>query len=172
MRPVTRVQMALAAALGMALALALLVPLSQVPKLFDGDDAAGGVPSAEALPPPARVEIPRTGKPVNPPVARYPAASSATVRVPTDGTATAGEAPLRLSRARDAAGRALAADVSVEVLDQVSARSRVGDPNAATGFLLKPGGSTGAAPAKVDVTLDFSGFRAAFGGDYASRLRL
>ena len=176
MRPVPRVHMVLAAVLGVALAVALLVPLGRLPGLpglGGGGDRAGEVASTEALPAPARVAIPDTGEPVTPQAARFPAASESMVRVPREGAVDAGDAPIRLSQAVDAAAAPIEADVSVEVLDQAEVRARSGDPTAATGFLLVPvAGSDGVVPTKVDLRLDYSGFRTAFGGDYASRLRL
>ncbi|MFC3980082.1 polymorphic toxin-type HINT domain-containing protein [Streptosporangium jomthongense] len=119
-----------------------------------------------------------------PPAVSWPSPGTAVVELPApaDGTAKAapalaraGRSPIRLGPAVPVPGgdgRALAGGgpptVRVRVLDARAAdRSRIDG----LGVQLTPG-TAPSAPVRVPVEVDYSGFRYAFGGDWASRLRL
>ncbi|WP_173139643.1 RHS repeat domain-containing protein [Kibdelosporangium persicum] len=78
----------------------------------------------------------------------------------------AGDGPVRVSPA--AAGRGTPGRVRVEVLDQAASR-RAGVP----GLMFRIARADGVRDeGPIGVEVDYSGFRHAFGGDYATRMRL
>ncbi|MFE9689124.1 RHS repeat-associated core domain-containing protein [Micromonospora sp. NPDC005806] len=105
------------------------------------------------------------------PVVRWPAAATAEVAVPVGATRQqAGALPVRVGQpvrptAAKAGEPAISPDrVRIQVLDR-STTERAG----VTGLLV----TVGAARAgRVSVEVDYSSFRAAYGGDWASRLHL
>jgi RHS repeat-associated protein len=97
------------------------------------------------------------------PAAHWPQPGSADVVVTPGKSARAGHLPVELSGTGGAAGPAM--HVHVEVLDQATARALGG-----VGVALRLSGGSAAGP--VDVTVDYSGFARAFGGNLADRLRL
>ncbi|GAB7039657.1 MULTISPECIES: RHS repeat domain-containing protein [Catenuloplanes] len=94
----------------------------------------------------------------------WPGASSARVVLRDSGVARAGGAPVTVARA----SASLPSDLTVEVLD----RSRV--PAAwRDGVVLRVGGARGAtASGAATVSVDYRGFRHAYGGGWSDRLRL
>ncbi len=93
----------------------------------------------------------------------WPTAGAVTVDVTAGGSAKAGTLPVRVSPAAGASTRAAAPD-----LVEVAVRERTAD-----GLLLAVrlgDGKAGRAP--VTLTVDYSAFRDAYGGDWASRLSL
>ncbi|GIM93653.1 polymorphic toxin-type HINT domain-containing protein [Paractinoplanes toevensis] len=106
----------------------------------------------------------------------WPAAGAADVAVPGPATtaARAGQLPVRVSRpgtVRTTGKRATGAapaSVGIRVLDRASTE-RAG----VRGVLLQANrADRQTGDAAVDLTVDYSGFRTAYGGDWASRLRL
>ncbi|WP_239127221.1 RHS repeat-associated core domain-containing protein [Asanoa siamensis] len=125
-------------------------------------DADGGPVRHRAWPhtPQRRVAVP-------PP--SWPAAGTARVSLP--GTAQrqpvrAGGLPVHLDRAAGAAGERLSA-VGVRVLDRATAPQGWRD-----GVLLRVGAPASAATGTAELSVDYGAFRHAYGGDWASRLRL
>ncbi|RVU15111.1 RHS repeat protein [Streptomyces antnestii] len=102
------------------------------------------------------------------PKAVWPHPGTATVKVPARGKAGADGLPVRVGRAGGKSPNQARAPkgVRVQVLDQKTARAL-----GINGALLAVRSLDG-AKGKVDVSLDYSGFRHAFGGDWASRLTL
>ena len=93
----------------------------------------------------------------------WPTAGAVTVDVAAGGSAKAGTLPIRVSPAAGASTRAAAPD-RVEV----AVRERTAD-----GLLLAVRRADGKADrAPVTLTVDYSAFRDAYGGDWASRLSL
>ncbi|MFI6763436.1 polymorphic toxin-type HINT domain-containing protein [Micromonospora sp. NPDC050417] len=86
--------------------------------------------------------------------------------------AQAGRLPVSLGRAAGTAGERLS-ELTVEVLDRAQVSQRWDD-----GLLMRvaPAANTfavaGAADGAASLSVDYSGFRYAYGGDWASRLRL
>ncbi|WSB27164.1 RHS repeat protein [Streptomyces sp. NBC_01788] len=108
------------------------------------------------------------------PRSAWPEPGTATVTVPGSGAvkAKAGTLPLRVAshhgkgRNEAQAGELTQRRVQIQVLDQKAAKAA-----GITGVLLAVRPLQGDKGA-VDVTLDFSGFQHAYGGDWASRLTL
>jgi RHS repeat-associated protein len=110
------------------------------------------------------------------PTVSWPRTGAADVRLTAAGQA-AGKLPVRVAAApavspppdrasAAGAGSGSPASVRVEVLDRPA-----GDPS--TGMVLRVRRTDDvAAPGPVSLTVDYSGFRQAYGGDWASRLRL
>jgi len=169
---------------GIALGLAIALPLSlaqattaqAAPRLTgppprQHDRPVPGVdvvPAARAVPR-ADPRALRTG-----PAVSWPAAGVATVPVPAAaGTrARAGSLPVWVARPAPPAGTAtpaaVPAGVQVQVLDATAAQ-RAG----VTGLLVRLArADAGTAAGRVTLGVDYSGFRHAFGGDWASRLTL
>ncbi|MEU5946736.1 RHS repeat-associated core domain-containing protein [Micromonospora sp. NPDC047465] len=97
----------------------------------------------------------------------WPAAGAAEVRLAARA-APAGRLPVRLARGTASTGPAAPAAVRVEMRDQAAAR-RAGVAGVVFD-LRRADGSDSAGP--VTLTVDYSAFRYAYGGDWASRLRL
>ncbi|MFG2076267.1 RHS repeat domain-containing protein [Nonomuraea maritima] len=91
-----------------------------------------------------------------------------TVELTPGGAArtSAGSLPVGIAAAAGAKAKGAPERVKVEVLD----RARAPDVPGVALRLSRGQGATRGGPAKVE--LDYSGFRHAFGGDYAARLRL
>ncbi|MGX1907437.1 RHS repeat domain-containing protein [Streptomyces phaeochromogenes] len=103
------------------------------------------------------------------PKVSWPKTGTAVVAVPKSGTATvaAGDLPVRLGRAGGGTAKAAGPEkAQVQVLDRKTAKSLGVD-----GVVLAVRPTQG-TKGKVDVTVDYSAFRHAFGGDWASRLTL
>ncbi|MFF9347723.1 RHS repeat-associated core domain-containing protein [Streptomyces sp. NPDC014734] len=105
--------------------------------------------------------------------ATWPKAATATVDLPAEGTAEAGGTPVRIGRSatgKTASGRAASASgprqAQVQVLDQRAAGALGVD---GVVLAVRP---LDAVAGAVDVEVDYSAFRNAFGGDWASRLTL
>ncbi|MFI6596630.1 polymorphic toxin-type HINT domain-containing protein [Nonomuraea sp. NPDC050536] len=94
-----------------------------------------------------------------PPAVTWPKAGSAEVTIPASGMAQVSGLPVQVGAAADHLSSA-AAKVQVQVLDQTAARRAGVD-----GLLFTVG-------AQALVQVDYSAFRHAGGGDWASRLRL
>jgi RHS repeat-associated protein len=115
--------------------------------------AASAVRAAPVWPKPGR------GRVTVPPAGERGAGGSAPVPV--------GALPVRLAPASGSAATR-AADVTVELLDRAAVPKQWRD-----GLLLRVSGAQEtAASSAVKVVVDYRGFRHAFGGDWASRLRL
>lgn len=97
------------------------------------------------------------------PAPRWPGAGTAEVTVAPGRRLRAGTLPVTLSVPRGVAGPER---VTVDVLDQAQTRALGG-----VGVALRVTGE-GARRGPVDVGVDYSGFRYAFGGNFADRLRL
>ncbi|MFE4855950.1 RHS repeat-associated core domain-containing protein [Streptomyces sp. NPDC056670] len=107
------------------------------------------------------------------PKTTWPAPGTARTDIPEAGVASkaAGSLPVRLGRTaqkKGSAGRSAAGpeQAQVQVLDQETAQKLGVD-----GVLLAVKPSEG-AQGSVDVQVDYSAFRGAYGGDWASRLKL
>ncbi|MEO3777467.1 RHS repeat-associated core domain-containing protein [Micromonospora sp. B11E3] len=106
------------------------------------------------------------------PAPSWPAPATATVTLPVPSTRNAGPArvgsmPVRIARASGAAGRDVSS-VTVQMLDRASTPARFRD-----GLLLNVKGVTpGGKPGKATLSVDYAGFRNAYGADWASRLKL
>ncbi|MFJ3235826.1 RHS repeat domain-containing protein [Streptomyces sp. NPDC086787] len=104
----------------------------------------------------------------------WPKPGTATLTVPARGStkSAAGTLPLRVALHQGTAGKQTATALSaprraqVQVLDEKAAREA-----GVTGVLLAVRPLQG-GKGRLDVTLDYSGFRNAYGGDWASRLTL
>ncbi|SCL20781.1 RHS repeat-associated core domain-containing protein [Micromonospora nigra] len=100
----------------------------------------------------------------------WPEAGAARVRVGATGAAgrgaRAGDLPVWVARAGGAAGARLAS-VDVQVLDRRTLPAAWRD-----GLVMKVTAPTRAAPGTARVSVDYSSFRHAVGGSWASRLRL
>ncbi|WP_234581611.1 polymorphic toxin-type HINT domain-containing protein [Micromonospora sp. MH99] len=142
----------------------------------DGGPAVGRARTTKAVP---------NAKPAAP---VWPGPGRATVTLPTDGAAgaaagqrrssssavPAGALPVSVQRATGTAGARTSA-VSVQLLDRAAVPARWRD-----GLMLRIGdagqaaarSTTPAQPGAATVSVDYRGFRDAFGGDWASRLRL
>jgi RHS repeat-associated protein len=102
----------------------------------------------------------------------WPTPGQARVTLPPDGSDSAkpvraGELPVSIARADGAAG-ARVSDVTVRILDRASAPAGWRD-----GLLLRLGSPQDPlAVGTVQLSVDYRGFRYAYGGDWASRLRL
>lgn len=133
------------------------------------ENASPAVTAAQPRPLPARPEAPDPASVTDPawrsPRRTLPAAGTATVALPAIGRARAGSLPVAVGRATS--GTAPAA-VRVRMLSQAEA-ARVGARFLAFEVTRADGGST---TARVSATLDYSGIAQAYGGDFASRLRL
>ena len=120
---------------------------------------------------------PSTGKPFRAAAPVWPKAAVADVTLPSadqtrldgrsDGRvstgAVVGDLPVRLESVGGAAAPTEARSVRVEVLDQQAASAA-----GVEGVLLRVGPAAG----RVRLSVDYRGFRHAFGGDWAARLRL
>ncbi|MFI7523948.1 polymorphic toxin-type HINT domain-containing protein [Micromonospora globbae] len=106
---------------------------------------------------------------VPPPAPSWPAAGSARVKVSADSNRAvrAGGLPVSVAPATGRAGQGVS-EMTVQVLDRSTA------PDAwRAGLLLRVGTpQAGAARGAASVSVDYHGFRYAYGGDWASRLRL
>jgi RHS repeat-associated protein len=145
---------------------------------------AGQAPSVPGEPLPVRPSgpDPEDAPPPVLPAPRWPSPGSVEVALarpaPADGaraaaTATAPAAPVRAGGlpalvAPVGGGRDPVGGVRVEALDQATAR-RLGAAGLALRLHRADGGT---APGPVSLTLDYSGFRHAFGGNFADRLRV
>lgn len=107
------------------------------------------------------------------PAPRWPDAGTGTVSVPaaTAARAQVGDLPVSLKAARSPKARKATATASTIRVDWYSHKdaTRAGFGR---GALLRLSGPDDQAPASTDVTVDYSSFAHAYGGDYASRLRL
>jgi hypothetical protein len=104
---------------------------------------------------------------------RWPAEGTAEVAVAASGrTAVAGQ-PVRIGRAegRNRQTPSATDEVPSRVTSRVLPRSRARAANV-SGVLIALRRADASAAAPVSVEVDYSGFREAFGGDYARRLRL
>jgi RHS repeat-associated protein len=149
-------------------------PVAKAQTVPDGVQPVAGTPAAvRARGSDPEESVARRG---SPPVV-WPAAGAATVTAPARGTVavTAGEQALADGSALKQVGKlpvrvgssgAVASSVRVEMLDRAAAE-RAG----VRGVLLRLGHPDGVAR-KTAVEVDYSGFRNAYGGDYASRLSL
>ncbi|GIF20871.1 RHS repeat-associated protein [Actinoplanes tereljensis] len=96
----------------------------------------------------------------------WPKAGTGEVAVPATVAAKAGDLPIRV--ARPATRKQAPARVGVSVLDRATT-----DRAGVRGMLLRVGRTDQVRDAgAVDLTVDYGSFRTAFGGDWASRLRL
>lgn len=125
----------------------------------------------------------KQSKPKPPPAVTWPKAGEAEVGIPASGSVQAAGLPVRLGpsgKARSA--QAAAGAVRVRVLDQASS-TRAGVNGLLLTLAAEPGqaasGATSAPrnlepgrPGRALVQVDYSKFRHAVGGDWASRLRL
>jgi RHS repeat-associated protein len=101
------------------------------------------------------------------PAVTWPKASRATVTLPQKGLAKAADPAVRVGKSqRRAAKAADPAQAQVQVLDQTTAKKLGVD-----GVVLAVRSGDGAA-GPVNVQVDYSSFRHAYGGDWASRLTL
>jgi RHS repeat-associated protein len=133
------------------------------------------LPAQEYAPVPHAKPAKSTARAVADPVARaerirrpapaWPAAGTADVTVPAKGTARVGRLPILIAGAKDGA----AARAKVSTLDRAAA-ARAG----VDGLLLRVSApdATATAPADLQVTVEYGRFAAAYGADWASRLRL
>jgi RHS repeat-associated protein len=149
-------------------------PVAKAQTVPDGVQPVAGTPAAvRARGADPEESVARRG---SPPVV-WPAAGAATVTAPARTTvgATAGDHALADGSALKQVGKlpvrvgssgAVASSVRVEMLDRAAAE-RAG----VRGVLLRLGHPDGVAR-KMAVEVDYSGFRNAYGGDYASRLSL
>ncbi|MCA2218229.1 RHS repeat domain-containing protein [Jidongwangia harbinensis] len=147
------------------LALAVGTPATAEPK---EPDYRPGAPATQkkvpttAVPPAAPPAQPEIRQAATKPAPQWPAASSALVNL----AATSKQAvtsPVRVSRTGAVTGQ-----VRVDVLDR-STTDRAG----VRGLLIRLGRATPAPAAdSVNVTVDYRSFRTAYGGDWATRLRL
>ena len=96
------------------------------------------------------------------PAARWPVAGTAEVALTPGQAVRAGSTPISVSLGKDGSP----AKVRVEVLDRPAAEALGGSGLA---FRLA---AVGGGPGKVHVDVDYSGFRYAYGGNFADRLRL
>ncbi|MDP9793375.1 RHS repeat-associated protein [Catenuloplanes nepalensis] len=157
--------------LAVALAAAVCGPLLAVPP-------AGATPASPQHLTGQQVEISRTGAEVAPGTAPaltgpaadlpdpvWPGAGAVTATVPATGASTVSAAGLPVSVAR--ADSDLPASVAVEVLDRASVPETLRD-----GVVLRVGGTRSTAAGEATVAVDYSSFKYAYGGDWASRLRL
>ena len=121
--------------------------------------------------------MPRT-KPEPPPKVSWPKAGTADVVIPASGSVQATGLPVRFGRAAQARDR-VAGDVRVQVLDRAAA-TRAGVDGLLLTVTVGPARTvtarTGTAdqdhPGRAALQVDYSAFRHAGGGDWASRLRL
>ncbi|MFG3304888.1 RHS repeat-associated core domain-containing protein [Streptomyces wuyuanensis] len=101
------------------------------------------------------------------PKVKWPAPSTAAVAVPSTGSAEAGSLPVKLGRAGGKGKKATGPKrAQVQVLDRKTAQAL------GTEGLLLAVRATDGAKGPVSVDVDYSGFRHAYGGDWASRLTL
>ncbi|ALG11548.1 RHS repeat-associated core domain-containing protein [Kibdelosporangium phytohabitans] len=173
MRPRHAIRAGLAVALGASL---LAVPAAPVvaAERPPGDPAplsrAAKVAGVNAQAKPIPVDPVWEGRQKGTPAVTWPAAGTADVPLGTVGTQSvrAGGLPVRLKAPAPGADGTAPAQVSVELFDRARA-----DAAGVTGSVLTLRRSDGVnAPGPVEVELDYSGFRAAFGGDWGSRLRI
>jgi RHS repeat-associated protein len=158
------------------MSLVLTVTLAEIPALAEplpGDWAPPAAPETAGVP---VTEIPPAARPAfaaahavvegSEPV-RWPAAGSARVELPATrlALAAAGDLPVQVGLAR----REQAPDA---VTVRVAGRAATAAAGVA-GLLLEVGRADGEpAATEVNVEVDYSGFRHAYGGDWSSRLRL
>ncbi|GAB7042787.1 RHS repeat-associated core domain-containing protein [Catenuloplanes niger JCM 9533] len=102
-----------------------------------------------------------------PPVV-WPKAGSARAVIRAGGRAKAGALPVSVAKAAGAAGDRLPEDITVEVIDRARTPELWRD-----GVVLRVGGAAGTTTAgTAAVTVDYSGFKHAYGADWASRLQV
>jgi RHS repeat-associated protein len=129
------------------------------------------VPGSDA--PPVTNPVAQTGKPFKAKPVEWPAAAEAVVDLSAGKAIRADRLPVTVDRGQDASGRAVAGSaapskVKVQVLDRQAA-----DAAGVRGLLVRLGRADGvAAKGRTRITVDYSGFRDAFGADWASRLRI
>lgn len=158
-------------AAGLGVVLTVSMASGQVRALATPDPVVGSAVPAERSVPvhavagrdPAPLAV--AGRAISaPPRVSWPAAGTAEVDLSgsTRGRAAAG-LPVRVGAVPGGP-----ASVRVAVLDQAASRAA-----GLTGLLVRMSRSDGQArPGPVSLAVDYSGFRGAFGGDWASRLRL
>ncbi|MEJ3748088.1 RHS repeat-associated core domain-containing protein [Actinomycetes bacterium KLBMP 9797] len=130
---------------------------SEVPK-------STSVRGAGLRPRPRAADPAATGAVTKAPAVTWPKAGSADVELANTGAVRAGGLPVSVARRAGGA----AERVRVEVLDRSTAERAGVD-----GLLFRVHRTDGARTAEpVTVDVDYSGFRQAFGGDYAARLAL
>ncbi|MEU0991778.1 RHS repeat-associated core domain-containing protein [Streptomyces sp. NPDC005953] len=101
------------------------------------------------------------------PKVTWPTPSTAAVTVPSTGSAEAASLPVKLGRVGGKDGKATGPQrTQVQVLDRKTAKTL------GTEGLLLAVRTTDGTKGPVSVDLDYSGFRHAYGGDWASRLTL
>ncbi|MEU8396018.1 RHS repeat-associated core domain-containing protein [Nonomuraea sp. NPDC048892] len=175
---------------GAALAALLLLPASLTITAAQPASAVGARADLQPTPPQSEPPVPVVAVPVKPvgednvakhamtgtPPVAWPAAGTAEVTVPAagGGEQQAGDLPVSVAApevvpgtTRKSAAGGVGA-VRVEVLDRAQAEA-AGVP----GLLLRVRRSDGqSTTGQVALTVDYSAFRQAYGGDWASRLRL
>lgn len=186
-----------ASQLGQLLALAVLTSLVAVPATAAADSSAPHPPAAPAVPSatvhpvkgkPAKLKDQTSGNPWKAAASAWPKAGSATVQLPAGaGTAAraadtpssqrAGDLPVRIGPGgaarkgspgtQDARTQASDAAMTVRMYDHAAA-----DKAGVAGVLFTATTPTGATSRSVSVSVDYSGFKDAIGGDWSSRLRL
>lgn len=100
------------------------------------------------------------------PAPQWPAAGRAEITVAPGRTVRAGSLPIEVSTAASTSGGAAPKRVSVEMLDQATTRELGG-----VGVAFRLTASAGPR-GPVTVGVDYSGFRSAYGANFADRLRL
>ncbi|TYB57590.1 hypothetical protein FXF51_39525 [Nonomuraea sp. PA05] len=171
-----------------ALAALLLLPASLTITAVRPASAARAAADVQPTPPQSEPPVPVVAVPAKPvgednvakhamtgtPSVTWPATGAVDVTVPTVGEQPAGDLPVSVGAPEAEPGKARGsfADgvkaVRVEVLDRAAAEA-AGVP----GMLLRVRRNDGqSATGRVSLTLDYSGFRQAYGGDWAARLRV
>ncbi|MFI5838758.1 RHS repeat-associated core domain-containing protein [Catenuloplanes sp. NPDC051500] len=142
---------------------ALAVPVTPQPLRGQVEqvDAHGG--EVTGTPPVVQVDtLPDLPEPV------WPTAASARAVLRNSDPAKAGRTPVTVARAGGEAGRSLPAELTVEVIDRAQVPEQWRE-----GVVLRVGGAPGATTSgTASVSVDYSGFRHAYGAGWASRLRL
>lgn len=105
------------------------------------------------------------------PAPSWPAPATANATLPAAGSRSAGlmrvgSLPVQVGQASDATSPTMSS-VTVQVLDRSAAPATMRD-----GVLLRVAGAAGDKPGKTTLSVDYTGFRNAYGGDWASRLKL
>ncbi|MFI2661850.1 RHS repeat-associated core domain-containing protein [Micromonospora carbonacea] len=105
------------------------------------------------------------------PAPKWPAPATASAALPEPNARTAGpvrlgQLPVQVARSSDPAGEAVSS-VTVQILDRATIPASLRD-----GLLMRVTGATAGKPSRAALSVDYTSFRNAHGGDWASRLKL
>ncbi|GAB7039662.1 RHS repeat-associated core domain-containing protein [Catenuloplanes niger JCM 9533] len=142
-------------------ALAVQTPPEPLRGQVDAVDAHGGEVTGTA-PVPQDDPLPDLPDPV------WPTAGSARAVLKSSESAKAAGTPVSVARAGGEAGKRLPSELTVEVIDRGQVPGQWRD-----GVVLRVGGARGATTSgTASVSVDYSGFRHAYGAGWSSRLQL